>query len=134
MRGDRDQLGRTADAGRTLHFQRVRARLQPHVRGVYNDALIDKRVDWSRSRGQYDGPLTRAALMAALHEQQARFLATLDAVDPEVRLDWGRAYYTFPTFTWEFVQHEAIHHGQWSLYAFLAQFETPDSWRTSWKL
>ena len=35
-------------------------------------------------------------------------------------------------FTWEFVQHEAIHHGQWSIYASLAGFDTPLSWRTSW--
>jgi hypothetical protein len=32
------------------------------------------------------------------------------------------------------VQHEAIHHGQWSVYASLAGFDTPVSWRTSWGL
>jgi hypothetical protein len=37
-------------------------------------------------------------------------------------------------FTWEFVQHEAIHHGQWSIYASLAGFDTPLSWRVSWGL
>jgi hypothetical protein len=37
-------------------------------------------------------------------------------------------------FTWEFVQHEAIHHGQWSIYASLAGFDTPLSWRASWGL
>ncbi|MCA1585270.1 MAG: hypothetical protein LC791_11055 [Acidobacteria bacterium] len=33
--------------------------------------------------------------------------------------------------TWEFVQHEVIHHGQWSIYASLAGFDTPLSWRAS---
>jgi hypothetical protein len=28
-----------------------------------------------------------------------------------------------------FVQHEAIHHGKWSVYASLAGFDTPLSWR-----
>jgi hypothetical protein len=39
--------------------------------------------------------------------------------------------FTFALFTWEFVQHEAIHHGQWSVYASLAGFDTPLSWRMS---
>ena len=43
-----------------------------------------------------------------------------------------RTPFTFALFTWEFVQHEAIHHGQWSMYASLAGFDTPLSWRTSW--
>jgi hypothetical protein len=37
-------------------------------------------------------------------------------------------------FTWEFVQHQAIHHGQGSIYASLAGFDTPLSWRASWGL
>jgi hypothetical protein len=45
-----------------------------------------------------------------------------------------RTSFTFALFTWEFVQHEAIHHGQWSIYASLAGFETPLSWRASWGL
>jgi hypothetical protein len=32
------------------------------------------------------------------------------------------------------IQHEAIHHGQWSVYASLAGFETPLSWRNEWGL
>jgi hypothetical protein len=61
-------------------------------------------------------------------------LATLEAVDIDAPIDWDGTPFTFAQFTWEFVQHEAIHHGQWSLYAALAGFETPLSWRTSWGL
>src|SRR5262245_32214616 len=72
------------------------------VRAVYHDALANRRLDWSREREQYDGPLTRESLLTALHEQHARFLATLEVVDPDVRLDWRRKWiYSFRTFTWE---------------------------------
>jgi len=104
------------------------------VRGVYNAALVTKRVDWARKHDHYGGPLTRDALRAALVDQQRRLLATLDAVDTQTPIDWGGTAFSFADFTWEFVQHEAIHHGQWSVYASLAGFETPLSWRRSWGL
>ena len=104
------------------------------VRGVYNDALVTKRVDWTRKHDQYDGPLTREALLAALDEQQRRLLAILKSVDVDTTIDWDGTPFTFALFACEFVQHEAIHHGQWSLYASLAGFDTPLSWRTSWGL
>jgi len=40
----------------------------------------------------------------------------------------------FALFTWEFVQHEAIHHAQWNIYASLAGFDTPFSWHSPWGL
>ena len=122
-----DSGGRFGSFGRQLrHVVRVR--------GVYNEALAEKRVDWTRSREHYDGPVTRDALLEALHHQHERLLRTLDGLDPEVVIDWGGTPFALATFTWEFVQHEAIHHGQWSLYAALAGFETPVSWQRSWRL
>ena len=44
----------------------------------------------------------------------------LDTVDIDAPIDWDGTPFTFALFTWEFVQHEAIHHGQWSIYASLA--------------
>jgi hypothetical protein len=104
------------------------------VRGVYNAALATKRVDWTRKHEHYVGPLTREALLAALDERQRDLLATLETVDIGPPIDWNGASFTFALFTWEFVQHEAIHHGQWSIYASLAGFNTPLSWRASWGL
>jgi hypothetical protein len=104
------------------------------VRGVYNAALATKRVDWTRKHEHYVGPLTREALLAALDDKQRRLLATLKTLDIDALIDWDGTPFTFALFTWEFVQHEAIHHGQWSLYASLAGFETPLSWRASWGL
>jgi len=33
----------------------------------------------------------------------------------------------WPRFSGKFVQHEATHHGQWSIFASLARFDTPAS-------
>jgi hypothetical protein len=104
------------------------------VRGVYNAALATGRVDWSRKHEHYAGPLTQEALLAALDDKQGDLLGTLDTVDVGKPIDWDGTPFTFSLFTWEFVQHEAIHHGQWSLYASLGGFETPASWRRSWGL
>jgi uncharacterized damage-inducible protein DinB len=104
------------------------------VRGVYNAALAAGKVDWTRKHQHYAGPLTREPLLAALNDQQRRLLRTLETVDIGAPIDWDGTSFTFALFTWEFVQHEAIHHGQWSVYASLAGFDTPLSWRTSWGL
>lgn len=59
------------------------------------------------------------------------------AADPNCQiLRTGRVTHreSFALFTWEFVQHEALHHGQWSIYASLAGFDTPSNWRESWGL
>ena len=104
------------------------------VRGVYNAALATGRVDWARKHDHYAGPLTRAALLAGLDDQQQRLLVTLETVDVDAAIDWDGTPFSFALFTWEFVQHEAIHHGQWSIYASLAGFDTPVSWHASWGL
>ena len=104
------------------------------MRGVYTAALATRKVDWSRKHEHYVGPLTREALLAALDDKQRHLLATLEAVDVAALIDWGGTPFTFAQFTWEFVQHEAIHHCQWGVYGSLAGFDTPLSWRTSWGL
>lgn len=104
------------------------------VRGVYNAALAARKVNWERKHDHYTGPLTRDALLAALDDKQRQLLATLKTIDIDALIDWGGTPFTFALFTWEFVQHEAIHHGQWSTYASLAGFVTPLSWRTTWGL
>lgn len=104
------------------------------VRGVYNDALITKKVDWARKHNHYNGALTRDALLPALEEKQRRLLEILNDIDADIVIDWGGTPFSIAVFGYEFVQHEAIHHGQWSVYASLSGFDTPPSWRTSWGL
>ena len=102
------------------------------ARGVYNAALATKKLAWAPRHEYYVGPLTREELLGALDDKQRQLIATLETVDIDVPIDFGGTPFTFALFTGEFVQHEAIHHGQWSVYASLAGFDTPLSWRTSW--
>jgi hypothetical protein len=104
------------------------------VRGVYNDALARGKLDLSRKHEHYAGSLDREPLLEALGEQQQQLLLQLQRVDPDISIDWGGFPFSLALFAGEFVQHEAIHHGQWSVYASLAGFDTPLSWRQSWKL
>jgi hypothetical protein len=104
------------------------------VRGVYNAAMVTKKADFSLSHSYYNGPLTREALLSALSDKQQQFLATLETLDIEKTIDFGGTAFTFDNFVCEMIQHEAIHHGQWSVYASLGGFETPLSWRASWGL
>lgn len=101
------------------------------ARGVYNVALATRKLDWSRKHDHYVGPLTREALLAALNDKQRELLATLNTVDMDGLIDWDATPFSLAMFTWEFVQHEAIHHGQWSIYASLAGFDAPRSWHAS---
>jgi hypothetical protein len=101
---------------------------------VYNDALVTKRADFSRKHSHYAGGLSRTELAAAIVEKQNDPLSVLDTVDTEAAIDvFGRAF-GFVDFTYTMVQHEALHHGEWSIYASLAGFETPLSWRLEWGL
>ena len=104
------------------------------ARGVYNAALATGAVDWSRRHEHYRGPLTRDALLEGLEQQQAVLLTTLETVDPDGTWDWSGTPFSLGLVAAEFVQHEAIHHGQWSVYAELGGFATPISWRSSWGL
>ena len=103
-------------------------------RGVYNAAMLTKKVEWSRGGEHYSGPLTREALLAALEDMQRQFLASLDSVDAAVPIHYGDTPFTFDNVLYEMVQHESIHHGQWSVYAAVAGFDTPKSWQTGWKM
>jgi hypothetical protein len=104
------------------------------VRGVYIEAMKTKKADFPRGREHYRGSLTRDALRLALSDSHTEFLATLDAVDTDISIDFGGTAFSFDNFTYEVVQHESIHHGQWSVYAALGRFATPRSWQTGWKL
>jgi hypothetical protein len=93
---------------------------------------LPQTVDWTQRH--YAGSLTREALLAALIDKHQEFQTTLATFDPESTIDFGGTSLPLDGFACEVVHHEAIHHGQWSVYASLGGFETPVSWRTGWKL
>jgi len=104
------------------------------VRGVYNEALATGKADFSRIREHYSGPLTREALLTALNEKQQAFMNALNTFDTSKTIDFSGAAFEFDVFLCEVVQHESIHHGQWSVYAAAGGFATPKSWQSGWKL
>ena len=104
------------------------------VRGVYNSALRTKTADFSKKHEYYTGSLDRENLLSALEQKQQELITNLVTVNADEPIDFfGRAF-TFGDFAFTVVQHEAIHHGQWSIYASLAGFQTPLSWRVEWGL
>jgi len=107
------------------------------VRGVYNEGLRTGRVDFARKHAFYDGALTRNALVDGLrvkHTELMNLLADLpaDLFVPSIEFFGHRASYA--QYLYGYIQHEAIHHGQWSLYAAAAGYPTPSLWRAQWGL
>lgn len=107
------------------------------VRGVYNDGLRTERIEFGRKHSFYDGDLTRDGLLAALDRTNDDLLTLLadapgDIVAP--RIDFFGNKVSFADCLSGYVQHEAIHHGQWSLYAAHGGYPTPDLWRLQWGL
>jgi hypothetical protein len=96
--------------------------------------MITKVADFSRSHEYYSGPMTRAALRQALIESREHFVDVLGALDTTIPIDFSGTPFHFDNFACEVIQHESIHHGQWSVYAALGGFETPRSWQQGWKL
>ena len=107
------------------------------VRGVYTDALASGHADFARKHEHYAGGLSRAELVAALGEQHNALLRAIDALPDGgagVSVEAFGKQFTFGQYAHVMVQHEALHQGQWSLYASLAGFETPLRWRLEWAL
>lgn len=107
------------------------------VRGVYNEGLETRRVDFARKHEFYDGALTRSALVEALNKRNAQLVDRLtdlpqDLFRPCIEFFGNNTSYA--QYLYGYVQHESIHHGQWSLYAASAGYETPPLWRLQWGL
>ncbi len=104
------------------------------VRGVYGESIVTKRADFSKKHAHYTGGLGREDLSRALVETHRDLLAKFEAADARSTIDFFGTPFTLGDVAYTVVQHEAIHHGQWSIYAALAGFETPVSWRNEWGL
>ena len=107
------------------------------VRGLYNETLGTGRADWSLKHTQYTGELTRRALLQALTDKHEAALAALDEIESnggDRIVEFVGRQLHLGEFAHIIVQHESLHQGQWSLYASLAGFDTPASWRVNWGL
>lgn len=107
------------------------------VRGVYNEALRTKTVSFGRKHAFYDGGLERGALLDALHARHVELVSSLSDVPSDIerpQIDFFGRQVSYVDYLYVYIQHEAIHHGQWSLYAASAGYETPQLWRVQWGL
>jgi uncharacterized damage-inducible protein DinB len=107
------------------------------VRGVYNEALVTGSLRFDRKHDYYHGELARDSLLSALDDRHGELLDWL--ADPkgdpfEPRIDVFGTRVASAQHLHGYVQHESIHHGQWSLYAASAGYETPPLWRLQWGL
>ena len=103
------------------------------VRGTYAAGMRTGSPDFSLKHSHYHGDLSRASLTAALTEQSALLIDAANGVGDRA-IAFANRSFDLPEFAFVIVQHEAIHMGQWSIYASLAAFETPLSWRLGWGL
>jgi hypothetical protein len=108
------------------------------VQGVYLHGLNERVTDFSKKHSHYDGPLDRASLLQGLHEKDAALLTTLANIGkagPErFEIDWFGQRIGLAGYLHVLIQHESIHHGEWSFYATFGGFATPVSWQMNWGL
>jgi len=108
------------------------------VQGVYHQGLREGKVDFARKHEQYAGSLERAELLAALRAKDAELETILaglgDRGAAELVVDFFGRTRSFTRYTAIMLQHEAIHHGEWSFYANLGGFPTPLGWKLNWGL
>jgi uncharacterized damage-inducible protein DinB len=107
------------------------------VRGLYNETVETGRADWSLKHQEYTGDMTRRSLLDALtdkHEETVKILDMIEDEGGDRTVEFIGRQLHLGEFALVIVQHESLHHGQWSLYASLAGFDTPASWRLNWGL
>jgi hypothetical protein len=107
------------------------------VRGVYNEGLRTGRINFDRKHEFYHGALTRSALVLALGKTHAELVAELPGLPEDLfapSIDFFGSRVSYAQYLYGYVQHEAIHHGQWSIYAASGGYETPSLWRLQWGL
>src|SRR5262249_36280688 len=99
------------------------------VQGAYQQGLREGVADFSLKHSYYRGPLERGPLLAALRQKDAELAEILAAIEvrgaDDFAIDFFGRVRGFVRFSAIMLQHEALHHGQWSLYAAFGGFETP---------
>jgi uncharacterized damage-inducible protein DinB len=107
------------------------------VQGVYIDGIRKRATDFGAKHSHYGGGLGRKELEAALREKDATLESLLAEIPPADEAGYLIEFYgtnTLAGYLNVFLHHEAMHHGQWSFYATLGGFPTPQSWQLNWGL
>src|SRR4030095_10398297 len=108
------------------------------VQGVYHQGFIARRADFRAKHSHYAGALDRESLRAGLRAKDAELARILDGFRTDdaasFEIDFFGKVRGFLRYGAILVQHEALHHGQWSFYAALGGFDSPKSWQLNWGL
>jgi len=94
-------------------------------------------ASFAAKHSHYDGPLERGPLLEALKDMDSLLTRTLQDIPPASEEGFEIEFYgrqKLRTYLNTFLYHEALHQGQWSFYAALGGFETPESWQINWGL
>lgn len=90
-------------------------------RGVFSEAFLNGKLDFSKKHSFYAGSLERAELLKALHESTAKVSEILTALSTADLSKYGVDYYGdtlgFVEHFSALVCHEAYHRGEWAVYA-----------------
>jgi uncharacterized damage-inducible protein DinB len=103
--------------------------------GCYQLAFRGETVDMGRKPEFTPSASDRDTLLASLARADAELAMLLGALDaPSFRLDWFGNRIGFWEYGSVFLQHEALHHGQWSAVARIGGWEPPVGWILNWGL
>lgn len=107
------------------------------VQGVYQFAFTNEPTDFSRKPEFTPRGTDSASIVRSLGEQDEILRGHLERlrVQPDAfKIDWYGTELGISGFVAVFIQHEALHHGQWAAYCTLGGFQTPTGWIMNWGL
>jgi hypothetical protein len=94
------------------------------------------RAEFARKHEHYRGSLAPAELVAGLRAKDAELDGILGRLGEDgaagFEIDFFGRKRSFARYAAIMVQHEAIHHGEWGVYAALGGFATPPGWKLNW--
>jgi hypothetical protein len=108
------------------------------VTGLYANAFETGKINMANKKLNYSGGLEREAITNGLAASSQKLRSLLDQMKSgsldEVSISAFGQDMGFTEYSHLLLQHESNHHGLWSIYAKMAGFETPKSWKESWGL
>jgi uncharacterized damage-inducible protein DinB len=107
------------------------------VQAMYQLGFAGEEIDFARKPEFTPARDDAASLVKALAEQDAVLHAHLEQLraDPDrFSIHWYGTDLGISGFGAVFIQHEALHHGQWAAHTALGGFPTPTGWILNWGL
>lgn len=106
------------------------------VTDLYRSGLEARQLVPEAKMGTYSGSLERADLLEGIARADRDFdeALSLFVASEHDLIQLGGQPMSLGGFLDVCVEHEAMHHGLWSVYAAHAGFVTPRSWREIWDL